>query len=137
MIKWLAERRLVPLIVGGPADKKQVSEIQAQCTQRLCLLEQCHLSQLAWVVKNAVLYVGHDSGITHLAAALAVPTVACFGPTDEARWGPRGKSVMIIRGTQCQCADWDAVKQCRDKPCLAISPASLILACETALKDRN
>ena len=137
LIDWLAERRLVPLIVGGPADEKQLSEIQAQCTQRLCRLEQCHLSQLAWIIKNAVLYVGHDSGITHLAAALAVPMAACFGPTSEARWGPRGNSVMIVRGARCQCADWDAVKQCCDKPCLAISPASLLRTCETALKNRH
>jgi heptosyltransferase-3 len=137
ILDWLMEKRFVPLIVKGPADEKQINGIQAEWTQPVHLLEYCDLSALAWIIKNAALYVGHDSGITHLAAALAVPTVACFGPTDEACWGPRGKSVAVIRGAACHCTDWDAVQQCREKPCLRISSASLIQVCEAMLKIPN
>jgi ADP-heptose:LPS heptosyltransferase len=41
-------------------------------------------------------FVGHDSGLTHLAAALGRPTVAIFGPTDPEIWGPRGKHVTVV-----------------------------------------
>ena len=44
--------------------------------------------------------VGNDSGISHLAAALGVPVVALFGPTDPAIWGPRGETVRIIWGDE-------------------------------------
>ena len=42
-------------------------------------------------------YVGNDSGITHLAAYLGGPTVALFGPTDPALWGPIGRRVTVLR----------------------------------------
>lgn len=49
-----------------------------------------------WLASTS-LYIGNDSGITHLAAASA-PVVAIFGPTDPEVWGPRGKQVRIVRG---------------------------------------
>ena len=53
-----------------------------------------HLS--CWLAR-AALYVGNDSGITHLAAAAGTPVLALFGPTDPAVWGPRGPNVRIAR----------------------------------------
>ncbi|MEX5216737.1 MAG: glycosyltransferase family 9 protein [Nitrospira sp.] len=134
IVRWLIQRRLAPLIVHGPADEGQINRVQAVLRQPFHLLEHCDLSTLAWIIKGAALYVGHDSGITHLAAALGVPTVACFGQTDEARWAPRGQRVLIMRGAACHCVDWDAVQQCRDKSCLKISSASLIQKCEAILE---
>ncbi|MEI6972371.1 MAG: glycosyltransferase family 9 protein, partial [bacterium] len=55
------------------------------------------LLALAALVAACRCYIGNDSGITHLAAALDVPTVAMFGPTDPAIWGPRGSRVAIMR----------------------------------------
>jgi len=45
-------------------------------------------------------YVGCDSGLSHLAAALGRPVVTLFGPSDPAMWGPRGDHVRIIRDEQ-------------------------------------
>jgi ADP-heptose:LPS heptosyltransferase len=53
------------------------------------------LGELAQWLAGASLYVGNDSGITHLAAACGVPVVAIFGPTDPAVWGPRGKVEIL------------------------------------------
>jgi len=47
-------------------------------------------------VRRAKLYVGNDSGPTHLAAQLGAPTVAIFGPTVPAVWGPVGPAVEIV-----------------------------------------
>lgn len=55
------------------------------------------LGALAEWLAGAALYVGNDSGITHLAAACGVPVVAIFGPTDPAVWGPRGKVAILRR----------------------------------------
>lgn len=50
-----------------------------------------------WLAK-ARLYVGNDSGITHLAAAVGTPVLALFGPvSDPAVWAPRGRSVRVMR----------------------------------------
>jgi hypothetical protein len=53
------------------------------------------LYQLACWLAQASLYIGNDSGITHLAAAVGTPVVAIFGPTDPAVWAPRGPHVRI------------------------------------------
>ena len=55
------------------------------------------LYELACWLARARLYIGNDSGITHLAAAVGTPVLALFGPTDPAVWGPRGPNVRIAR----------------------------------------
>jgi len=55
------------------------------------------LSGLANWLSGARLYIGNDSGITHLAAATGVPTLALFGPTDPCKWAPRGANVRVLR----------------------------------------
>jgi len=51
---------------------------------------------VAGLLRRAALYVGNDSGITHMAAAVGVPVVALFGPTDPARWAPQGGRVEVL-----------------------------------------
>ncbi len=53
------------------------------------------LYQLACWLSSARIYIGNDSGSTHLAAAVGTPVVALFGPTDPAVWAPRGPRVAI------------------------------------------
>jgi heptosyltransferase III len=55
------------------------------------------LLDLARWIRGARLYIGNDSGITHLAAATGVPTLALFGPTAPEIWAPRGKNVMVLK----------------------------------------
>jgi heptosyltransferase III len=55
------------------------------------------LYSLACWLARARLYVGNDSGITHLAAAVGAPVLALFGPSDPEVWGPRGAQVRIGR----------------------------------------
>lgn len=55
------------------------------------------LGDLAAWLAGARLYIGNDTGITHLAAALGVQTIAIFTATDPARWAPRGENVMVLR----------------------------------------
>jgi len=57
-----------------------------------------NLYELACWLQTARLYIGNDSGITHLAAAVGVPVVAIFGPTDPAVWAPRGDRVRVVSG---------------------------------------
>lgn len=56
------------------------------------------LYELGQYIAGARVYIGNDSGITHLAAAAGAPVVALFGPTDPGVWGPRGSRVRIVQG---------------------------------------
>lgn len=55
-----------------------------------------NLYELACWLATARIYIGNDSGITHLAAAAGVPVVAIFGPTDPRIWAPRGPNVRVV-----------------------------------------
>jgi len=56
-----------------------------------------NLYDLACWLAQARLYIGNDSGITHLAAAAGAPVLALFGPTDPGVWAPRGPHVRVVR----------------------------------------
>lgn len=55
------------------------------------------LADLAHWLAGARLFIGNDAGITHLAAAVGVPTLALFGETDPRVWAPRGSHVRVLR----------------------------------------
>jgi ADP-heptose:LPS heptosyltransferase len=60
------------------------------------VVEAPSLEDLVSLLATARVYLGNDSGVTHLAAALATPVLAVFGPTDPARWGPRGRGPIEV-----------------------------------------
>ena len=68
-----------------------------------------NLYHLACWLASARVYVGNDSGITHLAAAVGTPVVAIFGPTDPEVWAPRGECVRVIRGDNLEAVSVDEV----------------------------
>ncbi len=61
------------------------------------VIEGLDLPQLAALLARAKAYLGNDSGVTHLAAAVGVPTVALFGPTLPDVWAPLGESVRVLQ----------------------------------------
>jgi heptosyltransferase-2 len=58
---------------------------------------QLPLPELAARLARCRIFLGHDSGISHLAAAAGAPCVLLFGPTDPALWAPSGPKVRVIR----------------------------------------
>jgi heptosyltransferase III len=72
------------------------------------------LWELASWLARARLYIGNDSGITHLAAAVGTPVLALFGPTDARVGAPRGERVCVLaRGAMEEIAVSEAVAQAR------------------------
>jgi heptosyltransferase III len=125
----------VPVLVGGPADDRMVAEVADACASRPVILQHENLLPMAGLLTHADLFVGHDSGLTHLAAALHVPTVALFGPTESRRWAPRGSHVTVLTGEPCRCHGWDEVQACHDKPCLQIQAEELVIVCARLLRQ--
>lgn len=132
VLEGLEAQGLEPLLLQGPADHEMVERLLAHLPRQPVVLRDLSVRLLAGVLSQVALFLGHDSGVTHLAASLDTPTVALFGPTDPARWAPRGPAVTVIREHPCICASWDAVKRCVEKPCLELSPQAILAGCRTA-----
>ena len=59
-------------------------------------IDAASLDVLAATLARAVLFIGNDSGVSHLAAAVGAPTLALFGPTSAAAWRPDGAKVRTL-----------------------------------------
>ncbi len=92
------ERRTCLLIVGGEADEECVARL-ADCLppERIVLAMKRPLPELASALQNCALFIGHDSGVSHLAAAVGAPCLLLFGPTDPAVWAPANPQVRVLR----------------------------------------
>ncbi len=73
------------------------------------------LYELAQWLASADAYVGNDSGITHLAAAVGTPTIALFGPTDPRVWAPRGEHVTVLRRDRIDEITIEEVRTCLER----------------------
>lgn len=126
LIERLWQEGMYPLILEGPADQDAVGQALHFVSRPPLVLRGLDLSQLAGVFGRVTVYIGHDSGVTHLAALVGVRTIAIFGPTDPHRWGPYGSHVSIVGGLPCSCESWETIKSCVEKPCLHV-PVEKIL----------
>ena len=94
LIGELRPRRIV--LTCGPADAAVIENVLARAGEPVpVVVKDMPVTTLAGVLAGADGYFGCDSGVTHLAAALGVPTVAVFTATDPATWAPRGEPVRV------------------------------------------
>ncbi|WP_347274153.1 glycosyltransferase family 9 protein [Candidatus Kuenenia sp.] len=107
------------LLITGPADTVINHNVSKLPQNNICIIDNQPLPKLAAILQQCDLFLGNDSGITHLAAATGISTLAIFGSTDSNVWGPRGKSVKICyHPTQCSPCSDEARKDCFPKTCL-------------------
>ena len=88
------------LIIGGEADGPALAALAPFGE----LAAQLPLPTLARTLATCRAYLGHDTGVTHLAAAVATPCLVLFGPSDPARWAPPGDHVRVLRPGQTMAA---------------------------------
>ena len=94
--KELSKDGIRSLINSGPGEEtlaRTVEETSEGAARKI----ECSLAELIALTRRARLIVGGDTGPMHLAAALNIPVVAIFGPTDPARNGPFGTRSIVLR----------------------------------------
>ena len=96
LARRLSESDIPAAFLVGEAEAGLVDLLRSEAPA-VPIVSEPDLVRLAALLSAAGVYVGNDSGITHLAAAVNVPVVALFGPTDDAVWGPIGRHVKIVR----------------------------------------
>jgi heptosyltransferase-3 len=112
------------LIVLGPAEGPEIQKAFEQMQWDLgpeapLVVKGLSLLGVASIMEGCRLYIGNDSGITHMAAALGLPAVAVFGPADPVVWSPRGKKVVIVRADiSCSPCTQEKFFQCQKLECL-------------------
>ena len=89
------------LLIGGEAEGDRLTRLVATIPRnRLELARSRPLAELGQRLQLCNGFIGHDSGITHLAAAVGVPTLVLWGETNETVWRPRHAGVKVLRNSQ-------------------------------------
>jgi len=94
--KELAKDGLCSLVNYGPGEEDLAAAVEAAGDGAARKIS-CSVSELIALTRRARLLIGGDTGPMHLAAALKIPVVAIFGPTDPARNGPFGTRSAVLR----------------------------------------
>jgi ADP-heptose:LPS heptosyltransferase len=108
------------LILFGPAEGLEVERVFERMDPQVYIqVKGLSLLELASVMGGCRLFIGNDSGISHMASALGIPTIAIFGPSDPIVWSPRGEKVWVIRkGIPCSPCNQERILQCTEIECL-------------------
>ncbi|BBO16421.1 conserved hypothetical protein [Candidatus Brocadia pituitae] len=136
LINWLnLELQARVVMVSGPADQGILERLKSGGNDDFIIADHLPLSKLAAVIKRCNLFIGNDSGVTHLAAALGIHTIALFGPTDPKVWGPRGESVKILyQKAHCSPCRAEVRRDCLTQRCLENIPIEDVMR-EVRLKN--
>jgi heptosyltransferase-2 len=97
--RWVADELAAQLlIVEGEADERVVVKLTKLLEPRpITVARKLKLVDLAAVLERCALFLGNDSGVTHLAAAAGIPVVAMFGSASPPIWEPCGEQVRVVR----------------------------------------
>jgi heptosyltransferase I len=114
----------------GPGEDELAREAEA-ASEGMAMAMKCSISELIALTRRARLFIGGDTGPLHLAAALQVPVVAIFGPTDPARNGPYGTRSVVLRSPASPTTH--ARRAQPDEGLLSISSDAVVEAARTLL----
>jgi heptosyltransferase-3 len=86
-------------VFAAPHEREMISAVLESIppTQRLDLVGQLSLLEIAACLKRCRVFLGNDSGLMHMAAAIGTPTIGLFGPSDSNFYGPWGKRNQVVR----------------------------------------
>ncbi|HKW76426.1 MAG TPA: glycosyltransferase family 9 protein [Terriglobales bacterium] len=97
----LAVHNVKTLVNSGPGEEALAAAVvEASAGHASSIV--CTLGQLIALVRRARLLIGGDTGPLHLAAALGIPVVGIYGPTDPARTGPVGSPAIALRHAESE-----------------------------------
>jgi heptosyltransferase-3 len=93
------------VIVSGEADNAQIGQLEREWrTRNVRFVKNLPLPRLAAVLERSV-FIGHDSGISHLAAAAGADCILLFGPTNPDVWAPKNNNVRVLKAPNGSISD--------------------------------
>ncbi len=132
--RQLAEDGLKSLINFGSGEEDLARAVEA-ASGGVAEIFTGSLTRLIALTRQARLFIGGDTGPMHLSAALGVPVVGIFGPTNPARNGPFGTRNIVLRSPS-SITSYKHVAEF-DSGLLDISPEQVVTASRQLLKERH
>jgi ADP-heptose:LPS heptosyltransferase len=97
-MRWVEQQGLTGMMICGPAEQERdLQPLRETHSSAWRWTPELTLPQLAALLARCRVLMGHDSGVTHLAAAVGTTVLALFGPTDPLSWGPRSPQACVLQ----------------------------------------
>jgi heptosyltransferase I len=129
--RQLTDMGMRSILNYGPGEEELVRETEAASGES-ALAMSCSITELIALTRRARLFIGGDTGPLHLAAAVRIPVVAIYGPTDPARNGPYGTRSVVLRAAESVTSH--ARRTTADEGLLGIDSDAVINAASTLLE---
>lgn len=123
----------------GPEDDALAREFKAlRLGSRFQFLFSEDIERTAEILCHTGLYVGNDSGVTHLSALLGVPTLALHGPTRPSEWGAIGpRSTHLYSPSPCSPCTPEVGRACRHRACMRALTMDMVEVAARKLHDAD
>ncbi|HVB08713.1 MAG TPA: glycosyltransferase family 9 protein [Candidatus Acidoferrales bacterium] len=120
--RWLREKNgIEPVFNLGQGEAEIAAEVRRSCGSEFALFDSLDLRQLIALIAGCRIFIGNDSGPTHIAAALARPVMAIFGSSSSVHWRPwQTKHRVVQNDFPCN--------PCRGDRCYAFAEPRCILS---------
>ncbi len=120
-------------ILEGPADGEAVSQILRLARAPFQVIKPLNLLELAHVLSRSLVFLGNDSGVTHLASCLGKRTIAIFGPSNHLVWHPLGaRTKVLLAPERCEPCHLSPRASCSG-PCKRFPSHRVVLSALTDL----
>lgn len=138
LARWLKEKQgIAPIFNAASGETEIVGELRQQCRGEFPLLDSLDLRELIALVSGARIFIGNDSGPTHIATAARRPVVAIFGSSSSVHWRPWQTAHRVVQNDfPCNpCAGDRCYAFERPKCILSVTLEQVQAACESLLAE--
>jgi heptosyltransferase III len=119
LVKMLSDDGFDPFFILGPAEDGVAETILRNGLSDEQVLQLFDPVKLVNILKTGTAFIGNDSGVSHLAAFIGLPTLVIFGPTHPLRWSPMGRKVETISCQfDCDPCFETSKRNCESMDCL-------------------
>jgi lipopolysaccharide heptosyltransferase II len=136
----LAARGLLPVVIVSPKEKKVLDALVAHAATRVVAFDNLSLPEVVALSARARLFIGNDSGIAHIAAAVKTPCVVIFGSSNVAHWRPwtTNQNEVVREELPCQpCHGYFCSEFEKPQCILSVSVERVIAAIDRLTNDKE
>jgi predicted lipopolysaccharide heptosyltransferase III len=127
--EYLAERGYAPVAIAAPHEAEIIDELVNEASVPILSLD-LSLPEVSALASRAQLFVGNDSGIAHIAAAVGTPSVVIFGSSNIAHWRPwhRAAAEVVSEEMPCQPCHGYFCEKFPQPECILRVPVEKVIA---------
>jgi predicted lipopolysaccharide heptosyltransferase III len=129
VVEFLAERGITSVAIAAPNEQALLEELRSETSVKLVTFA-LSLPEVTALAARSQLFVGNDSGIAHIAAAVGTPSVVVFGSSNIAHWSPwnSGPAEVVFEEMPCQPCHGYFCEQFAQPECILRVPVTRVTA---------